>query len=96
LVWHRQYKENSRNVNSLPQSNIQILHLPRRSALRSLKRRQRVSPLADEIHHKDDLVVAAAAAMMMMVMTVVMTAKVVVVCLARGHRGSVCGVLLIK
>jgi hypothetical protein len=93
LVWRRQFKENNRNANSQPQLNIQTLRHPRRSASRSLKRRRRVSPLADENQHKDDLVVAVVVVMMMMVvMTVVMTAQVVVVRLARGHRSSVCGI----
>src|SRR5260370_24508299 len=55
LVWHRQFREN-RNANRRPQSNIQTLHHLSRSASRSLRRRQRVSPQADENHHKDDLV----------------------------------------
>jgi hypothetical protein len=93
LVWRRQFKENNRNANSQPQLNIQTLRHPPRSASRSLKRRRRVSPLADENQHKDDLVVVVVVVMMMMmVMTVVMTAQVVVVRLVRGHRSSVCGI----
>jgi hypothetical protein len=93
LVWRRQFKENGRSENRQPQSNIQTLRHQRRNASRSLKRRRRVSPLVDENHH--ELVVAVVVAATM-VMTVVMTAKVVVVCLVRGHRDSVCGVLLFK
>jgi hypothetical protein len=93
LVWRRQFKENNRNANSQPQLNIQTLRHPRRSASRSLKRRRRVSPLADENQHKDDLVVVVVVVVvMMMMMTVVMTAQVVVVRLVRGHRSSVCGI----
>jgi hypothetical protein len=99
LVWRRQFKEN-RNANRRPpQSNIQTLRHPRRSASKSLKRRRRVSPLADENHHQGELVVAAVAAavVVVVVMTVVMTAKVVVVVrLVRGRQGNVCDVLLFK
>src|SRR5258708_720708 len=79
LVWHRQFREN-RNANRRPQSNIQTLHHLSRSASRSLRRRQRVSPQADENHHKDELVSVVA-----MMMTMVR--------LVQGHRGSVCGTL---
>jgi hypothetical protein len=92
LVWRRQFKENSRSVKRQPQSNIQTLRRPRRSAPRSLKRRRRVSPLVDENHHQDEPVEVEAAAEVVMI--AVMMAMVVR--LVRGHRDSVCGVLLFR